>query len=159
MVYIGTLKPAVNPYDPYADALGRLLINCGALEVSAKAWLQEFGEHQEFYKISSRITRIIKCIDDRIDDPQYKSNARVIWAKVADLMQNRRNAIAHSPWVEEVGVREGIYDKKEGRIIQLTTLNNWVDESCTLANELFKVRLDLRSHLPPSQPPVVNDSD
>jgi len=148
------LRSEDSPKDaqPMVDAIGKLVINCGLLELYCKNGIFEFeqDENQQIkicnLQWSSRIKRLIELIKLHVCEQDLQDQIIQVIQETKDLMADFRNSVAHGMVVEE-NDEIFIFDTKirknpeNGKIeavreaIRLPELKQRVDESVGLVDK------------------------
>ena len=137
---------------PIIDALGRLIINCGLLELYCKNGIFEFeqDENQQIkicnLKWGQRSDYLIKLIKKHVSENALQDNMNRVIQNTKDLMVHFRNSVAHGG-VNVENDEIYIFDSKLRKnpengnletvreVIRLPELRQRVDESAGLVDE------------------------
>lgn len=89
---------------PFIDAIGKLIINFGALEFQSYIWIAELARDDTLLDLavdmsfSRRVALISQLIDRERMPRRWKNEATKRWDQAQQLAQ-KRNIVAHSPIV------------------------------------------------------------
>jgi hypothetical protein len=169
--------PALNPKHTrrLANAIGGFLVNFGAIEMQADAWLHSLATDslaaEELHRLplSKRLHAIQRFIDEERLPSSLATEALVLWKSALPLVE-LRNQVAHNPVLfgwhgdERDGPPDfaGIIDKRKGvrrsgptpGLIPLTEIEAAQDATAALAQKLFDLveRISAADAWPPEDP-------
>ena len=90
--------------DPWAKAIGQLIVNFGAIEIISLGWIDNLSTDQIVHDMASdmplsrRIQLITHLIDRSKAPRKTKNQAKAKWKEISEVSQIR-NSVAHNPIV------------------------------------------------------------
>jgi hypothetical protein len=144
--------------EPWAQSIGKFILNFGLLEFESHMWLLQLSDEPQLFPdewFTQRVARINKLVNRRAFDAAWKDSAERSWER-AKTLANTRNQLAHNPlffgWTDpaEEGTPDliGILDARslgDGNSawksgISLANIVEKTNEVVTLVEELALLR-------------------
>lgn len=143
--------------EPLAFAVGKLIINCGAIEYESYWWLANLGIAVEDLSDSGFFKGRADAIQEKITAgaTAHSAEAVALWSE-AKALAHFRNRIAHSPIIfrwnsaDESGppdvlkildMKRGLRKGDDGMLVSMEEVNRQVNHAAALAQRLRQMRL------------------